>query len=168
MPQEGHHVCFMELEFHHRVLPSDPARFCLSVPSLRWYTMFYPLFFLLVYMGLLSCALETVCISLPSALEEGKARDSSLMIVTLTPGSKSPRRSQSPLRPPVAASCLQVPRGRGTKWVVMETGSLCRAPSGTVFRSEAKRLREMLFACCYSVCSSPAGLTTLKLMPGMV
>lgn len=62
----------MELEFHHHVLLSDPARFCLSVPSLRWYTMFYPLFFLLVYMGLLSCALETVCISLLSALEEGK------------------------------------------------------------------------------------------------
>lgn len=90
------------------------------------------------------------------------------MIVTLQPGHKSPRRSQSPLRPPVAASCLQVPRGRDTEWVVMETGSLCRAPSGSVFRSEAKRLREMLFAWRNSVCSSPAGLTRLKSMPGMV
>lgn len=51
---------------------TQPDFVCLSVPSLRWYTMFYPLFFLLVYMGLLPCALETVCISLPSALEEGK------------------------------------------------------------------------------------------------
>lgn len=90
------------------------------------------------------------------------------MIVTLKPGHKSSRRSQNPLRPPVAASCLQVPRGHGTKWVVMETGSVCRAPSGTVFRSEAKRLGEMLFAWRNSVCSSPAGLTKLKLMPRMV
>lgn len=156
----------MELEFHHRVLPSDLARFCLSVPSLRWYTMFYPLFFLLVYMGLLSYAPgDSLCLCYQlwrrgswALTWAGKARDSSLMIVTLTPGRKSPRRSQSPLRPPVAASCLQVPRGRGTEWVVMETGSLCRAPSGTVFRSEAKRLRETLLFAVIRFAPAPQGL----------
>lgn len=125
-------------------------------------------------MSLLPCApsaspahQETVCVSLLRALGEeklaliwaGKDRDSSLMIGTLKPGRKSPRRSQSPLRPPAAASCLQIPRGSGAERVVMETGSLCQAPSGTVFRSEAKRLREMLFAWHNLVYSSPAGLT---------
>lgn len=83
---------------------------------------------------------------------------SSLMVGTLKLGPKSPRRSHSPLGPPAAASCLQVLRGGGAQPVVMETGSLCQAPSGIVFRSEAKRLREMLFAWHDLDCSSLAGL----------
>lgn len=68
----------MDPEFHHHVLPSDPASFCLtSVPSQTvHYVLPSPLPSGAYELALLcpgaSLPQETVCISLLTALEEGK------------------------------------------------------------------------------------------------